>query len=135
MKIVVTSVLVDDQDKALRFYTEMLGFRPKEDVPLGEHRWLTVVSPLDPNGVELVLEPDAHPAAKPFKRHCWPMAFLLRPSVSMTSRRSTNGSSVLGYALRSRPSRWGQLPRPSSTIRRQSPPDRTAALMRRVSGG
>jgi len=68
MKIVVTSVLVDDQEKALRFYTEKLGFRPKEDVPLGAHRWLTVVSPRDPDGVELVLEPDAHPAAKPFKK-------------------------------------------------------------------
>lgn len=67
MKIVVTSVLVDDQAKALRFYTDVLGFKPKEDVPLGEHRWLTVVSPHAPDGVELVLEPDAHPAAKPFK--------------------------------------------------------------------
>ena len=67
MKIVVTSVLVDDQDKALRFYTDVLGFQKKQDVPMGEHRWLTVVSPQDPNGTELLLEPDAHPAAKPFK--------------------------------------------------------------------
>jgi catechol 2,3-dioxygenase-like lactoylglutathione lyase family enzyme len=68
MKITVTSVLVDDQDKALRFYTETLGFVKKTEVPLGEHRWLTVVSPDDPDGVELVLEPDEHPAVKPFKR-------------------------------------------------------------------
>jgi catechol 2,3-dioxygenase-like lactoylglutathione lyase family enzyme len=67
VKIVVTSVLVDDQDKALRFYTEVLGFEKKQDVPMGEFRWLTVVSPQDPNGTELLLEPDAHPAAKPFK--------------------------------------------------------------------
>jgi catechol 2,3-dioxygenase-like lactoylglutathione lyase family enzyme len=67
MKIVVTSVLVDDQDKALRFYTDVLGFETKQDVPMGEFRWLTVVSPQDPNGTELLLEPDAHPAAKPFK--------------------------------------------------------------------
>jgi catechol 2,3-dioxygenase-like lactoylglutathione lyase family enzyme len=67
MKIVVTSVLVDDQDKALRFYTDVLGFEKKHDVPLGEFRWLTVVSPQDPNGTELLLEPDAHPAARPFK--------------------------------------------------------------------
>jgi catechol 2,3-dioxygenase-like lactoylglutathione lyase family enzyme len=67
MKINLASVLVDDQDKALRFYTEVLGFRKKTEVPLGEHRWLTVVSPDDPDGVELVLEPDEHPAAKPFK--------------------------------------------------------------------
>ena len=67
MKINLASVLVDDQDKALRFYTEILGFAKKTEVPLGEHRWLTVVSPDDPDGVELVLEPDEHPAAKPFK--------------------------------------------------------------------
>jgi len=68
MKIGLASVLVDDQDKALRFYTEVLGFVKKHDVPLGVHRWLTVVSPDNPDGVELVLEPDEHPAAKPFKR-------------------------------------------------------------------
>jgi catechol 2,3-dioxygenase-like lactoylglutathione lyase family enzyme len=67
VKIALTSVLVDDQEKALRFYTDVLGFRPKNDVPLGEHRWLTVVSPEAPDGVELVLEPDAHPAVRPFK--------------------------------------------------------------------
>ena len=67
MRINMTSVLVDDQDKALRFYTDVLGFRKKTEVPLGEHRWLTVVSAEDPDGVELVLEPDSHPAVKPFK--------------------------------------------------------------------
>jgi catechol 2,3-dioxygenase-like lactoylglutathione lyase family enzyme len=67
MKIVVTSVLVDDQEKALRFYTDVLGFEKKEDVPLGDARWLTVVSPQDREGTELLLEPDGHPAAKPFK--------------------------------------------------------------------
>ncbi len=67
MRITLTSVLVDDQEKALRFYTEVLGFEKKTEIPLGEHRWLTVVSPEDPDGVELVLEPDSHPAAKAFK--------------------------------------------------------------------
>src|ERR1700712_5859642 len=67
MKINLASVLVDDQDKALRFYTEVLGFTKKTEVPLGAHRWLTVVSAEDPDGVELLLEPDEHPAAKPFK--------------------------------------------------------------------
>lgn len=67
MKIMFTSVLVDDQARALASYTDVLGFRPRSDVPLGEHRWLTVVSPDAPDGVELVLEPDEHPAAKPFK--------------------------------------------------------------------
>jgi catechol 2,3-dioxygenase-like lactoylglutathione lyase family enzyme len=69
MRIVVTSVMVDDQEKALRFYTEVLGFVKKTDIPLGEGmRWLTVVSPDDPDGTELALEPDSHPAAGPFKR-------------------------------------------------------------------
>jgi catechol 2,3-dioxygenase-like lactoylglutathione lyase family enzyme len=67
MKIELTSVYVDDQDKALRFYTEILGFEKKEEFPVGEHRWLTVVSPAQPNGPQLLLEPDAHPAVKPFK--------------------------------------------------------------------
>lgn len=67
-RITVTSVLVDDQARALAFYTEMLGFVLKNDVPLGEHRWLTVVGANEPDGVELLLEPDAHPAAKVFKR-------------------------------------------------------------------
>ena len=67
MRINVTSVLVDDQDKALRFYTDVLGFVKKTEIPVGEHRWLTVVSPDDPEGTELVLEPDGHPAVRPFK--------------------------------------------------------------------
>ena len=68
MRINLASVLVDDQDKALKFYTEVLGFEKKTDVPLGEARWLTVVSPEEPEATELVLEPDGHPAAKPFKQ-------------------------------------------------------------------
>jgi len=61
-------VLVDDQAKALTFYTDMLGFVAKTDIPLGEHRWLTVVGANEPDGVALLLEPDAHPAAKAFKQ-------------------------------------------------------------------
>ena len=68
MRIVVTSVFVEDQEKALSFYTEVLGFQKKTDVPVGEYRWLTVVSPEEPDGVELLLEPSDHPAVKPFKQ-------------------------------------------------------------------
>ena len=67
MQINLSSVPVDDQEKACQFYTETLGFQKKHDIPLGEHRWLTVVSPEDPGGTELVLEPDEHPAVGPFK--------------------------------------------------------------------
>ena len=66
MKIAVTSIHVDDQDKALAFYTDKLGFVKKTEFPAGEHRWLTVVSPEAPDGVELSLEPDEHPAAKAY---------------------------------------------------------------------
>src|ERR687894_210960 len=68
MRVVVTSVFVEDQEEALGFYTEVLGFRKKADVPVGEDRWLTVVSPEEPEGVELLLEPSGHPAVGPFKR-------------------------------------------------------------------
>ncbi len=68
MRINLASVLVDDQDKALRFYTEVLGFVKKNEIPLGEQSWLTVVSPEDPDGTELSLEPDEHPAAQTFKQ-------------------------------------------------------------------
>jgi catechol 2,3-dioxygenase-like lactoylglutathione lyase family enzyme len=68
LRINVTSVMVDDQRKALAFYTRVLGFVKKTEIPMGEVSWLTVVSPDAPDGVELVLEPDSHPAAGPFKR-------------------------------------------------------------------
>jgi catechol 2,3-dioxygenase-like lactoylglutathione lyase family enzyme len=66
-RIDVTSVLVDDQDRALDFYTRVLGFQLKLDIPVGDYRWLTVVSAQAPDGPQLLLEPDGHPAAKPFK--------------------------------------------------------------------
>ena len=68
MRIMVTSVLVDDQDKALRFYTDDLGFVKKTEVPLGTHRWLTVASPDDLDLVQLLREPDEHPAVRPFQQ-------------------------------------------------------------------
>jgi catechol 2,3-dioxygenase-like lactoylglutathione lyase family enzyme len=68
IRITVTSIFVDDQAKALAFYTDKLGFLPKTDVPVGEHRWLTVVGPGEPDGVELLLEPDVHPAARAYKQ-------------------------------------------------------------------
>ncbi|MFF3719402.1 VOC family protein [Streptomyces prasinus] len=67
MRIHLTSAFVDDQEKALRFYTEVLGFVKKHDVPLGEDRWLTVVSAEHPDGTELLLEPSRHPAVATYK--------------------------------------------------------------------
>ncbi|MBE1584435.1 VOC family protein [Nonomuraea angiospora] len=68
MKIYITSVFVDDQEKALAFYTGVLGFGKKRAIPLGGAQWLTVVSPEDPDGTELLLEPDGHPAVGPYKK-------------------------------------------------------------------
>jgi catechol 2,3-dioxygenase-like lactoylglutathione lyase family enzyme len=79
MRIVVTSIYVDDQDKALNFYTTRLGFLKKADIPLGVARWLTVVAPDDADGPELVLKPDSHPAVGPFK------SALLQDGIPFTS--------------------------------------------------
>jgi glyoxylase I family protein len=68
MRIKLTSIMVDDQDKALRFYTEVLGFTKKHDIPVGEYRWITVTSPAGPDDLELALEPNANPAARIFQR-------------------------------------------------------------------
>jgi glyoxylase I family protein len=67
MRIKLTSIMVDDQEKALKFYTEVLGFRKKQDFPVGEYRWITVTSPEGPDDVELALEPNANPAGKTFQ--------------------------------------------------------------------
>ncbi|MDX2357301.1 VOC family protein [Dietzia sp. PP-33] len=67
MRIRVTSVFVDDQAAALAFYTDTLGFVVKTDTPVGEYRWLTVAAPDEPDGVELLLEPAAHPAVGPYR--------------------------------------------------------------------
>lgn len=79
MRIYITSVFVDDQARALDFYTNVLGFQIKHDVPAGDYRWLTVVSREQPKGVELLLEPDAHPAVAPYK------AALVRDGIPATS--------------------------------------------------
>jgi catechol 2,3-dioxygenase-like lactoylglutathione lyase family enzyme len=67
MRIRLTSIMVDDQSKALQFYTETLGFKKKHDIPVGEYRWITVTSPEGPDDVELALEPNANPAGQAFQ--------------------------------------------------------------------
>ena len=68
MKIIVTSLFVEDQEKAIEFYTKKLGFVKKHDVPTGEYRWITLVSPGEQDGTELLLEPNVHPAAKEYQK-------------------------------------------------------------------
>src|SRR5262249_61665494 len=84
MKIKLTSIMVDDQDKALRFYTEVLGFQKKHDMPAGGFRWITVVSPEGPSDLELVLEPNVNPAAKAFQKA------MFEQGIPLTSFESSN---------------------------------------------
>ena len=84
MKIKLISIFVDDQDKGLRFYTEVLGFKKKQDFPIGGARWITVVSPEGPDDLELVLEPNSHPAASAYQ------AALRKDGIPVTSFESTD---------------------------------------------
>ncbi len=84
MRIKLTSVLVQDQEAALRFYTEVLGFQKKEDIPLDEFRWLTVVSPEGPSELELLLEPNQNPAARTYQ------AALFEQGIPLTAFASEN---------------------------------------------
>ena len=79
MRIVLTSIFVHDQEAALRFYTEILGFVKKTEFPVGQHRWLTVISPEQPDGPELSLVPDEHPAVRPYREA------LLQDGIPVTS--------------------------------------------------
>jgi catechol 2,3-dioxygenase-like lactoylglutathione lyase family enzyme len=107
IRIALTSVLVDDQAKALRFYTEVLGFVKRKDLAAGAYRWLTVVSPAAPDGVELALEPDAHPAAKAFKKAMFadeiPAASFAVDDIQAEYERLKQ----LGVKFRSRPTQAG----------------------------
>jgi catechol 2,3-dioxygenase-like lactoylglutathione lyase family enzyme len=113
MRINLASVLVDDQEKALRFYTEILGFLKKTDVPVGEARWLTVVSPDAPDGTELLLEPDGHPAALSSRRSSM-TAFPTRRSPSTASKPSTSDCAREGSGSHRSRSRCRRSPRPYS---------------------
>ena len=96
MRIKLTSVMVDNQDKALRFYTNILGFKKKHDVPVGEYRWITLVSPDGPDDLELALEPNANPAAKTFQESMFAQkiplaAFEVADLASECARLTANG--------------------------------------------
>ena len=107
MRIHLSSVIVEDQERALRFYTEVLGFQLKVDLPAGEFRWLTVVSPEDPDGTQLLLEPNAHPAAATYQRA------LYRSGIPLTSfavddiEREVRRLKARGVAFQSEPADVG----------------------------
>ena len=107
MRIVFASIFVDDQDKALDFYTTKLGFVKKTEVPLGEARWLTIVAADNQDGAEIVLEPDSHPAVRPFK------SALVQDGIPFNSfavddiHAEYERLQTAGVVLRSRQLRWG----------------------------
>jgi glyoxylase I family protein len=107
MRIKLTSVLVDDQEKALRFYTEVLGFQKKHDIPLGEYRWITVVSPEGPDDLELVLEPNANPAAKAFQQAMFEQKIPLTTFESSDLRAECARLKTLGVAFVLEPTEAG----------------------------
>jgi predicted enzyme related to lactoylglutathione lyase len=84
MRIKLNSIFVNDQDKALRFYTDVLGFRKKQDFPIGGARWITVEAPEGPDDLELVLEPNSHPAANAYQ------AALMKDGIPCTAFESTD---------------------------------------------
>ena len=107
MQIYITSVLVDDQEKALRFYTDVLGFAKKTDMPAGEFRWLTVVSPEAPEGTELLLEPDANPAAKAFKKAIFEQGIPLTSFAVADAHKEYDRLKRLGVNFTMEPTRMG----------------------------
>jgi catechol 2,3-dioxygenase-like lactoylglutathione lyase family enzyme len=107
MKIVITSVMVSDQDKALKFYTEVLGFVKKMDIPMGGPRWLTVVSPEQPDGPELLLEPMGFPPAKTYQQALFdagiPVTSFAVTDIEETYQKLTS----LGVVFRTDPTKMG----------------------------
>ncbi len=107
MKIKLSSIMVDDQGKALRFYTEVLGFDKKEDIPVGEARWLTVVSPQAPDEAELVLEPNSNPAAKTYQRALFEQGIPLTAFAVEDIRSEYERLKESGVVFRSEPTSMG----------------------------
>ena len=108
MKIKLTSVLVDDQDKALKFYTEVLGFVKKKDFPVGQFKWLTVVSPEGPDDIELLLEPNDNPAAKTFQKAIFEQGIPLTAFAVEDIQKEYERMKRLGVVFRMEPTKTGE---------------------------
>jgi glyoxylase I family protein len=107
MRIKLTSIFVDDQDKALKFYTEVLGFQKKQEIPMGPYKWLTVVSPEGPNDLELSLEPNANPAAKVFQQAMFDQGIPLSSFETRDLDADFKRLKKLGVAFTREPTRMG----------------------------
>ncbi|HLE61784.1 MAG TPA: VOC family protein [Pyrinomonadaceae bacterium] len=107
MKIKLTSVMVDDQDKALKFYTEVLGFVKKTEFPVGEFKWLTVVSPEGSDDIELALEPNANPAARSFQKSMFEQGIPLASFAVEDIQKEYERMTRLGVEFRTKPTKSG----------------------------
>lgn len=107
MKITLSSLMVDDQAKALDFYVKVLGFVKKTDIPAGEGRWLTVASPEGVDGVELVLEPTMHPAAKTYQKAIFKDGIPATSFESKDIQREHDRLAQLGVVFRTKPTKMG----------------------------
>jgi catechol 2,3-dioxygenase-like lactoylglutathione lyase family enzyme len=107
MRITLTSIVVEDQERALRFYTEVLGFRKKQDFPVGAYRWITVVSPEGPDEVELTLEPNANPAAKTYQKALFEQGIPLTSFESRDLVAETKRLKEAGVVFTKEPARHG----------------------------
>lgn len=112
MQIRLASLMVDDQDKALRFYTEMLGFVKDKDIPMGPFRWLTVTAPEGAEGVELVLEPMAFPPAQVFQKALFEAGIPATAFITTDIQAEYQRLSEAGVRFRSEPKSMG----PISTV-------------------
>ena len=107
MKIKLSSVMVDDQEKALKFYTEVLGFIKKTEIPLGEFKWLTVVSPEETDGTELLLEPNKNPAAQTFQEALFKQGIPLTAFAVDDTQQEYERLKKLGVAFTMAPTKTG----------------------------
>jgi catechol 2,3-dioxygenase-like lactoylglutathione lyase family enzyme len=107
MKIKHTSVMVDDQEKALKFYTEVLGFVKSNDIPLGEFKWLTVVSPEGTNEIELLLEPMGFPPARTYQRALFEAGIPAAVFAVDDIQKEYERMKKLGVAFHSEPTKTG----------------------------
>ena len=107
MKIHLTSVMVADQERALKFYTEVLGFVTKHDIPMGKDRWLTVVSPDGPEGVELLLEPMGFPPARSYQKALFDGGIPLTSFAVGDIQNEYKRLAALGVAFKTQPTQMG----------------------------
>ena len=109
MKVYLSSVMVENQEKALSFYTKVLGFVKKVDLPAGEFRWLTVASPEAPNGVQLLLEPNANPAARTYQKALFEQGIPLTTFAVDDLQKEYERMKLLDIVFRAEPTKMGMV--------------------------